>query len=277
MFDRTRRFIFILFWATYLRSSLSVAQTGPLYFAQITDVHLGVLDHAHVLEQAIEAVNRAPFPLACVVVTGDLFADTIGKPEVFAAATALLARIRAPVHVLAGNHDILEKSAERDMALWTNAFGPFGQTAEYEGVRLIFVYTEGLFRRSADRSFDAEGFLIRALQEAGGRPALVFHHSVWPESYYNNALWPSWPPDAAARWVKILKTSGRVKAVITGHSHRDELHWEGEIPIFVGTPLARFWGRQPMFRIYVYREGRVSYRTWTLSDAPRGATIAEQP
>lgn len=270
--------IWVAGWvALWLAARPVAAQTGVLYFAQITDVHLGVLDHDRVFEQAIEALNAAPFPLACLVVTGDLFADTLAKAEVRAVATSVLARVRIPVHVLAGNHDILEKRAAQDMVLWTNTFGPLAATVDYGGVRFLFVYTEGLFRSSEDRWFDAFGFLERALREAGSRPVLVFHHSAWFPSYYNNALWPSWPPEAAARWVGILRRTGNVKAVIAGHSHRDELHWEGEIPVYVGTPLARFWGRQPMFRIYEFREGRLSYRTWTLTDAPRSGERSSSP
>jgi hypothetical protein len=49
--------------------------------------------------------------------------------------------------------------------------------------------------------------------------------------------------------------------VIAGHFHRDELHWVGDVPLFVCAPLAGYWGRQGSYRIYEYKDGRLGYRT----------------
>jgi UDP-2,3-diacylglucosamine pyrophosphatase LpxH len=57
-----------------------------------------------------------------------------------------------------------------------------------------------------------------------------------------------------------------VKAVITGHFHRDELHWVGGRPVFAAPPVAGYWGRQASFRLYEYRDGRLSYRTIYLAE-----------
>jgi hypothetical protein len=57
-----------------------------------------------------------------------------------------------------------------------------------------------------------------------------------------------------------------IKAVITGHFHRDELHWTDGIPVFSAPPVAGFWGRQASYRLYEYRAGNLSYRTLYLAD-----------
>ena len=141
------------------------------------------------------------------MITGDLAMDNFDKPAVRAAATSLLGRIRVPVHVVPGNHDI------------------------------------------------------------GDKPVLLFQHSPWFDDYYGNVLHPGWPENTRNRWAELVR-SGPVKAVITGHCHRDELHWEGDVPVYLGEAAARFWGRQPAFRIYCFKDGRLSYRTWYLNDAP---------
>ncbi|MFO7535580.1 MAG: metallophosphoesterase [Kiritimatiellia bacterium] len=256
----------LLVWLALALGSPAAAQNGALYFVQLTDTHLGVMDHETVLGQMVEAINKLPFPIACVVHTGDLVMDNFDKPSVQASATSILGRIRAPVHVVAGNHDLSEKSTAPTVAAWTKRFGPLGATAEYNGVLFVFVFTEGQFKEGPVGEFNAYGFLDRTLEKAGGRPVLLFQHSAWFEDFYGNALHPGWPGKMRARWVERVK-SGPVKAVITGHCHRDELHWEGEVPVYVGEAAARFWGRQPAFRVYCWKDGRLSYRTWYLNDA----------
>ncbi len=246
------------------------ADTGAVYFAQISDTHLGVMDHERVLEQMVEAVNKSPFPLSCVVVTGDLAMDNFEKPAIQGAATSLLGRIRVPVHVLAGNHDITEKTTAATLAAWTKRFGPLGSTADYGGTRFVFVYTEGLFKGGPAGSFDPFAFLEKELKKASDCPVLLFQHSPWFEDYFDNVLHPGWPDQARARWTKLVR-SGPVKAVVAGHCHRDELQWEGAVPVYVCEPAARFWGRQPSFRLYCWENGHLSYRTWYMNDAPKGA------
>lgn len=241
-------------------------ETGALYFVQITDTHLGVMDHEKVLEKMVDAINNLPFPIVCVVHTGDLAMDNFDKPSVRAAATSILGRIRVPVHVVAGNHDLSDKSTDATVAAWTKRFGPLGATAEYKGVEFVFVFTEGFYKEGPVGKFDAQAFLDRTLKKAEGKPVLLFQHSSWFEDFYGNALHPGWPDKTRARWTEQVK-SGPVKAVITGHCHRDELHWEGDVPVYVGEAAARFWGRQPAFRIFCWQSGRLSYRTWYLNDS----------
>jgi 3',5'-cyclic AMP phosphodiesterase CpdA len=262
--------LLLVFFAFCLSSQASADESKPIYFAQLTDTHLGVIDHEKVLAQMVDAINTLPFPLACVVVTGDLAMDNFDKPAVREAATSLLGRIRVPVHVLPGNHDLNAKSSAATVTNWIRLFGPLGASADYGGVRFVFVYTEDLFKKGATADFDPFDFLGAELKKAGGQPVLLFQHSPWFEDYYGNAVHPGWPEGARARWAGLVR-SGPVKAVIAGHYHRDELYWEGAVPVYVGEAVARFWGRQPAFRIYCWRDGRLSYRTWYLNDAPSAA------
>jgi UDP-2,3-diacylglucosamine pyrophosphatase LpxH len=82
-------------------------------------------------------------------------------------------------------------------------------------------------------------------------------------------MYPGWPPAARERFEQLVNAAN-VKGVLSGHFHRDELHWLGKVPVFVSAPVADYWGRQGSFRLYEYRDGRLSYRTIYLEggDAP---------
>ena len=88
-----------------------------MLIAQMSDPHLvpgnvrlfGRLDTAGYLERAVAHVNAlAP---DVVLITGDLTND--GDASVYAAFAAIVARLRAPFFVLAGNHDERELTRRR--------------------------------------------------------------------------------------------------------------------------------------------------------------------
>ena len=95
------------------------ASSGPssgavrFYFVQITDTHFGDRDHLERTRQLVDMINRLPYEIACVVHTGDVFADSITDEAIVSQGLAILGRLKAPVHILPGNHDILHGSLEQ--------------------------------------------------------------------------------------------------------------------------------------------------------------------
>ena len=102
--------------------------------------------------------------------------------------------------------------------------------------------------------------LEKYLKESNGKPVVVFHHSPSVGSFHSNQFHEGWENEIKERWVKLLNKYN-VKAVITGHFHRDEHHWLGNVPLYVSASIAGYWGRQGTFRIYEYNNGKISYRT----------------
>ncbi|MDY6906314.1 MAG: hypothetical protein SWH61_16705 [Thermodesulfobacteriota bacterium] len=51
------------------------------------------------------------------------------------------------------------------------------------------------------------------------------------------------------KWKTLINTYN-VKAIVAGHFHRDELHWLGDVPVYIAPPVAGYWGRKAAFRIY---------------------------
>jgi alkaline phosphatase D len=247
------------------------ASSGPpsgavhFYFVQITDTHFGDRDHLERTRRLVDQINRLPYEIACVVHTGDVFADSITDETIVAQGLAVLGRLKAPVHILPGNHDVLPGRLTQTFSAFARRIGPPIQKAEYHGVVFLCAYTEPAALGFTAPGYDPLQALEAALASAAGRPVIVFHHRPAVEDFYENVSHTGWG-DAARRRLESLLLAHNIKAVVTGHFHRDELHWLEGIPVFSAPPVAGYWGRQASFRLYEYRDGRLGYRTIYLED-----------
>jgi 3',5'-cyclic AMP phosphodiesterase CpdA len=250
----------LLLCAAFAAPVAAATNSTHFYFVQLTDTHMGSPRENEPATAFVDAINQLPMPIECVMHTGDIFADRMGDPDVLGLATSTFARLKVPFHALAGNHDILTNNTENLAGIFTNAFGPLAGRIEYKGVVFIWAYTEPLRGYIRVRNYDPLKAVAGLLAEAGDKPVVIFHHHPGVEDFHNNTMYPGWPEESRRRWEALI-TRPNVKAVITGHFHRDELHWMGDIPVYVGEPATFYWGRQPAFRVYEYRDGRLGYRT----------------
>jgi 3',5'-cyclic AMP phosphodiesterase CpdA len=118
------------------------------------------------------------------------------------------------------------------------------------------IYTEPLAK-----SFILEGYsplaeLEAALKRAGKKPVIVFHHS--PDAV--NSYQEEWKKEIREKWKSILN-SYNVKAVIAGHFHRDGHYLLGDVPVYVSSSIADYFGGQATFRVYEYKDGKLGYST----------------
>jgi 3',5'-cyclic-AMP phosphodiesterase len=241
-------------------ASVPREEAAAFDFVQITDTHFGGDDHEARTRKAVDAINHLPMPIACVVHTGDITADRLSDPRTVGVATSILATLRVPVHYLPGNHDILRRKVAATVGVYTNAFGPLAARAEYHGVVFLFLYDEPLRKAVTVEGYDPLAWLDAALRQAGRKPVLVFIHTPPVDDFYDNRVHPGWPEEIRQRFTQMIN-SANVKGVIAGHFHRDELHWLGNVPLYVSSSIASYWGRQASFRIYEYDHGRLSYRS----------------
>ncbi len=260
----TVRFVLLGIWIAWLSCCPGLyAQEKPdahFYFAQITDTHFGSRDHLKRTRKIVQQLNALPMKIACVVHTGDIVADRIDDVGLVKKSLALMSGITAPLHYVPGNHDILEDKLQATVPLYRAAFGDLITSVQYHGVVFLFVYTEPL-----RKSFAVDGYrplvqLRKQLEQAGGKPVILFHHAPSVKNLYNNKVYRGWRADVETQWIELLNAHN-VKAVITGHYHRDEFHWLGRVPLYVGPPVAGYWGRQASYRVYEYDNGKVSYST----------------
>ncbi len=230
------------------------------YFVQITDTHLGDRDNLMRTVKVIEAINRLPMKIGFVVHTGDIFNDNMEDEKVMRECRAAMKKLKAPVHFLPGNNDIDPANKDATVKTYADNFGRLISMASYNGVVFIFVYTEPLRKGFSIDGYRPLEMLARYLEKSKGKPVVIFHHAPSAADFYSNKFHPGWPEKVRKRWISLVNAYD-VKAVITGHFHRDELHWLKDVPLYVAPPVSGYWGRQASFRIYEYDHGRIGYRT----------------
>ena len=231
-----------------------------LYFVQITDSHYDEPGSEERIEKIIEAVNKLPMEIECVVHTGDITQEKLEEKDVVEKAISLFGKFNPPVHFLPGNHDIWKKRYKETRQSYTENFGKLITYQEYKDVVFLLVFTEPLAQSIIDDSYDPISELESMLKRAAGKPVIVFHHTPSVEDFYRNEMHAGWEKEVRDKWVEMLNKYN-VKAVIAGHFHRDEHHWLGNVPLYVCAPISAYWDRQLTYRIYEYKNGKVGYRT----------------
>ena len=254
------------------------AEPTHFRFVQITDTHWGARDGAALTRRAVEAINQLPFKIEFVVHTGDMLADAIDNESVVKDGLDAMKSLTAPVFYVPGNHDILKDDLAGTAALYKKYFGPLSRRAEVQGVVCLFFYSEPLVNGFRVRGYDALGWLEENLKQAGEKPILLFQHSPSVGTLLDKHEAPEGAAGTREAWEALVKGKGSLKAIVAGHLHRDELHWVGQIPLYVSAPMARFWDRQPSFRVYEYWDGKLSYWTEYLEDGKsrRKSTIDKE-
>jgi len=231
-----------------------------MYFVQITDTHYDKPASKERIEKVINAVNKLPMKIECVIHTGDITQEKLDVDSTVNNALNLFAQFKMPVHFLPGNHDIMWNNYEETKKSYLDNFGNLSTYQEYKGVAFLLIFTEPLVQSFSDSSYNPLIELESGIKKARGKPVIVFHHTPSVEDFYRNKMHSGWKKEINEKWIKLLNDY-EVTAVIAGHFHRDEHHWLGEVPLYVSAPMSGYWGRQATYRIYHYKDGKISYRT----------------
>jgi len=250
----------IILCVTIITAEELKERPAHFYFIQISDTHWGNGDHYDRTEKVVDMINGLPMPIKCVVHTGDITMDTLEDPSVVEKGLDILKKLKVPVHYIPGNHDILINRYPETEKAYIQHFGNMITQAEYDGVMFIMIHTEPLTRFFPVEKFQPLVELSNALIQSKGKPVIIFHHSPSVSDFYNNTMHERWKTDIQKKWESLIN-SHNVKAVVTGHFHRDEFHWLGNVPLFVSSSISGYWGRQASFRLYEYQNGKLGYRT----------------
>jgi 3',5'-cyclic AMP phosphodiesterase CpdA len=229
-----------------------VVGADPIYFAQITDTHLGDSTNLIRTEKIIGAINRSTVPIAFVIHTGDLFYNCIQQEEVLRSGLAALKKLKPPLYIVPGNHDLVATNLPACLEVYQKNFGPTHLTADQGGLKLVLFYSESLRENTTINGYDPMAWLADTLATNAQTPVLLFVHAPFIQNAYPKAITDKW---------NELVTHSSVKAVIAGHVHGDCFDWVGNVPVFVAEPVADLMGRQAAYRVYCYDRGRVSYVT----------------
>jgi 3',5'-cyclic-AMP phosphodiesterase len=187
--------------------------------AQLSDPHVRVgpddMGSATALAAAVAAVGRLDPPPDAVLVTGDV-AETGGARE-YERARELLSPLRAPLHLLAGNHD--DRDALRA------CFGPGGEglyryAAPCGGVRLIACDTTVPGRDDGSLDDERRAWLAAELAAQPSAPAVVaMHHAPLLTGIPAIDAIGLPAPDRRAL-SDLLAGAPHVRRVVAGHIHR---------------------------------------------------------
>ena len=194
---------------------------------RISDFALTVAD--------INALDPAP---DVIVHTGDIVHN--GRQDEYAQAVAILATVRAPVYVLAGNKDDRENLHKAFSAPgYLRSESDFIQYAidDYP-VRLIAIDTLSLGSNKGDFSSERVRLLTKLIDAETTKPIAAFMHhppfevTVGPHPFNFESL------EIMSDLRRALQQSGRVVAGFCGHVHRAATGHVGYIPMTVVPCIA---------------------------------------
>ena len=119
-----------------------VKPTASFYFVQITDTHWDDGDNFERTRKAVEQINSLSMPIKCVIHTGDITYEKTEDETVVMKGLAILRELKAPIHFVPGNHDILRSRYAITRDAYIKYFGSLVTEVEYDGVVFIMIYTE---------------------------------------------------------------------------------------------------------------------------------------
>ncbi|WP_245442928.1 metallophosphoesterase family protein [Methylobacterium terrae] len=190
--------------------------TAPLAFAHIGDLHLtgAETDNARDFSAIVAQLNEVD-GLDFVFLPGDN-ADH-GRPEQYALVRAGLDRLRLPVHVITGDHDVEGGGLDAFYAGLDVPRLPYA--VDVQGVRCLFLDMCGPGSGGPDFRLgpDQVAWLAAELERAGGSDCALFMHG-YPADLRGEG--------EAAR-VADLVHRGPVRLVEMGHTHYNELANDG--------------------------------------------------
>jgi 3',5'-cyclic AMP phosphodiesterase CpdA len=172
---------------------------------------------------------------ALVVNLGDDIEDESREADLarYGECQSILRGSRAPLVNVAGNHDVIHMNRE-DLAHFWQRSGPLYYSFDHGGWHWVVLHTierQGVDIRVPETQFE----WLAADLARGGAPAIVLmHHSASEQSLDDSRWWPGRSHLALVReradLRRILKESGRVRAVFNGHLHWNHFDLIGGIP-----------------------------------------------
>jgi 3',5'-cyclic AMP phosphodiesterase CpdA len=223
---------------------------GPTRIALLSDLHLTAMTNADIvashrrLHQAIADVNAAQVDL--VLIAGDLV--EWGRPQELARLKEHLVLFDAPVWVVPGNHDVGNKHFEGKtkagstsawrVRLYESWLGPSFFARTRAGVRVIgfnsVIMGSGLPRERA-----MWAWLEKELAKPSAVPTLLLTHYPPFEKKPDEKSHEYWniESEPRARLLAMLKQA-KVKAVLSGHLHRDLTNRSEGILLITTRPVS---------------------------------------
>ena len=211
--------------------TLTEAQKKELFFAQISDSHIGFSKEANkdvtaTLQLAVDRLNALPKRPSFVLHTGDI--SQLSKAEEFDTADQVIKGIKTDrVFYVPGEHDVLTDNGAQYLRRYGNQSPKGWYSFDHTGVHFIALVNVMDLKAGGLGSLGAEqlDWIKRDVQSlTSSTPIVVFAHiplwSVYPE-------W-GWGTDDSAQALALLKRFGSV-TVLNGHIHQTMQKVEGNV------------------------------------------------
>jgi 3',5'-cyclic-AMP phosphodiesterase len=223
----------------------AAALQGELFFAQISDSHIGFAKDANpdvtaTLQEAVDRLNRLPRRPAFVLHTGDI--SQLSKPTEFDTADQVIKGIHTErVFYVPGEHDVLEDNGRQYLERYgRKTRGDGWYSFDHSGVHFVGLVNVLNLKPGGLGSLGEEQ-LAWLRKDLAGRsastPIVVFAHvplwTVYPD-------W-GWGTDDSEQALALLKRFGSV-TVLNGHIHQVMQKVEGNVAFHTavhGVPAAR--------------------------------------
>jgi plastocyanin len=220
---------------------LSDAERQSIFFAQISDSHIGFSKEANkdvtaTLQEAVTRLNALPQSPAFVLHTGDI--TQLAKPDEFDTASEVLKGIRSDrVFYVPGEHDVATDNGVSYLARYGKGTQGGGwHSFDHSGVHFIGLVNVLNLKAGGLGSLGADqiAWLGRDIaRRSSSTPIVVFAHvplwSVYPE-------W-GWGTDDSEQALALLKRFGSV-TVLNGHIHQIMQKVEGNISFHTAMSTA---------------------------------------
>lgn len=245
----------LLVFATLLlagcRSQPSRGRSAAFDFIQMCDPQIGFTEYAADLERFEQAVNQINGLNAdLVAICGDLV--NAPNKKSFGDFMAAKSRLRVPVYLAPGNHDIGSPSAET-LERYRRLVGKDYYAVDHKGCTFVVVNSQ-LWKTPLAVETEAEDtWLMRTLKAAAKQQQRVFvvmHHPLFvkepdePDNYFNI-------PIAKRRELLRLFERYGVVAVLAGHTHTTATHNFHGIQMVTSENTSRNFDQRPCgFRIW---------------------------
>ena len=212
-------------------AGLTAPQKNELFFAQISDSHIGFSKDANkdvtaTLQLAVDRLNALPRRPSFILHTGDI--SQLSKPEEFDTADQVIKGIKTDrVFYVPGEHDVLTDNGTQYLKRYGNQSPKGWYSFDHTGVHFIALVnvmdlTAGGLGSLGAEQLDWMKRDVQALKSS--TPIVLFAHiplwSVYPE-------W-GWGTDDSAQALALLKRFGSV-TVLNGHIHQTMQKVEGNV------------------------------------------------
>ena len=245
--------------------------TSEFQLVQLSDPHIGASwadrDPAATLAASVDAVLRLHDRVDAVLVSGDLTED--GAPADYRTLARELARLPAPVHVIAGNHD--DRDALRDQFGLAGAPGdPVQYAAELGPLRLVALDSTRAGSAAGELDGERLAWLDAELARAAAVPTIVAVHH--PPLATGSEAWDAIGLPARDRraLAAVLARHPQVARVVSGHIHMTIVSSLAGRPVLaapstyvqaeldLGAPRIAFGDEPPAFAVHALAGGELA-------------------